>query len=81
MGSTATQHRLVRVGHSPAAAWRRAIRLPPLLGLAGFLAYFAFTAWPHADLRAPLATPSGGCALMLGYMAWPIGFALRAFRR
>ena len=69
-----------RAWRTSAQAWRRAIRLAPLLGLAGFLAYFALAAWPHADFTAPLGTSSGARALLLGYMAWPIGFSLRGLR-
>lgn len=82
MESIATKGIAARTGGMPSAAsWRRAIALAPLLGLAAFLAYFVLAAWPHAELRPVPAAPSGGCALLLGYMAWPIGFALRAFGR
>jgi len=64
-----------------ARRWRLAVAFAPLLGLAAFIAYVAPTAWLQAE-QAPIpAAPPAGCALLLGYMAWPIGLAACRGRR
>ena len=53
----------------------------PLIGLAAFLGYVAWTAWAHRGFAPPVAEPASGCVLLLAYMAWPAGYAVRTFGR
>lgn len=71
-----------RAARSRAATRLRAMSsLAPLLGLVAFLAYFALAALPQQGLSPPPGGPASGCALLLGYMAWPVGSAVRALGR
>lgn len=64
-----------------AATRRRAIAFAPLLGLVVFLAYLVPNVWLQMKHGIPLATPSAGCALLVGHMAWPLCLALGTFGR